>query len=80
MTNIIGVKELYKNLHKVAAKTKKGQSFLVMKHMKPLFEINPVHTTTTGQRLLGALKKMQIKSGDPDLSKKVDEIVYGGKL
>jgi len=37
----IGVKELRQNLDKYAKRVRKGESFLVMKHNQPLFEINP---------------------------------------
>lgn len=80
MQNIIGVKELYKNMNKVAAKVKKGQSFLVMKHSEPLFRIEPALPVHQGKLLLEKLKKIQFKGGDRHLSQNIDKILYGGKI
>lgn len=80
MQNIIGVKELYKNLNKVAAKVKKGESFLVMKHAEPIFRIEPAQPVHHGKFLLEKLKKIQFKSSDPHLSRNIDKILYGGKI
>lgn len=80
MQNIIGVKELYKNMNKVAAKVKKGQSFLVMKHAEPLFRIEPAHVVHHGKFLLEKLQKIQFKSNDSNLSRNIDKILYGGKV
>ncbi len=42
MTNIIGVKELRENFETFEKLVRTGQSFIVMKRSKPIFQINPV--------------------------------------
>lgn len=85
---IIGVKELRTNLPAIAKATKRGKRFLVMKHHQVLFRIEPsittaytddkkLHKKPTGQTLIDTFKDVQFKSGDPNLSKKIDNIVYG---
>ncbi len=39
MTALVGLKELRKNVAKYARQVQSGQSFIVMKHSKPLFKI-----------------------------------------
>lgn len=41
MENIIGLKELRKNVGAYAAEVKKGRSFIVVKRSKPIFKITP---------------------------------------
>lgn len=43
MTFLVGLKELRKNVAKYAKQVQSGQSFIVMKHSKPLFKIIPVN-------------------------------------
>ncbi|GEM_PF-276771 len=45
--NIISVKDLRNNLQKYANRTKKGDSFLVIKQSKPLFQLMPIEEETT---------------------------------
>ncbi len=72
---IIGVRELHRNLKKIALATKRGTSFLVMVHSTPLFRIEPIKKET---KKYGLKDFAQMTFSDPDknLSKKVDEIVY----
>lgn len=42
MSHTIGVKELRKNLMTYAKHAQAGQSYVVMKHAKPLFKISAV--------------------------------------
>lgn len=42
MKNIINLKEFRENVAKYEAWIKKGDSFIVMRHSKPLFRISPV--------------------------------------
>lgn len=42
MENIVGLKELRTHPEKIAAKTARGESFIVVRRSKPLFEINPL--------------------------------------
>jgi len=42
MQNIVGLRELRQNMDKYSKKIAKGNSFVVFKHSKPLFQIGPV--------------------------------------
>lgn len=78
MAEIIGVKQLYRNLGTIAHRTKKGESFVVMKHTTPLFRVIP-YEENVGEKpyTLKDLMQLQFRSGEKNLSKKVDRIVYG---
>lgn len=84
MPEIIGVKQLHKDIQKIAKRTAKGESFLVVSRSKPIFEINP-HKEKKWQSSKTSLwddfKDLQfssLKGGkqDRNLSEKIDEIVY----
>jgi len=45
-TNVVGLKELRQNVAKYAQKVAKGESFIVFKQSKPLFQITPVQDET----------------------------------
>jgi len=72
----IGVRELYTNLPKIARATSKGASFVVVKHAKPLFRIEPL-LTRQKEYTLSDFKKIQFKGGGKYTSKNIDAIVYG---
>ena len=72
---IIGVRELRTNLKKIENAVKKGAYFVVTHHKKPIFEIH-APKKKIGKSLLDEFKHIRFSSGDPDLSKKIDEIVY----
>jgi prevent-host-death family protein len=42
MENIIGIRELREHTKKYSDKVKRGESFTVVKHTRPLFKIVPV--------------------------------------
>lgn len=42
MATIIGLKELRENTENVAARVARGESFVVVKRSKPIFELRPV--------------------------------------
>lgn len=75
-TKTIGVREFRQNLTKIEHAISKGTSFVVTRHRKPIFEIRPPKKTM-GQTLIEEFKPLQFSSGDPNLSKKIDDIVYG---
>ncbi len=82
MAEIIGVKELYKNLKDIAKKTAKGESFIVVNRSKPIFKISPHDEKkyVSKTSLWEDFKDMQfssLPSGHTNLSEHVDEIVYG---
>lgn len=79
MPTIIGVKQLYKNLKRIARRTAKGESFIVVKRSKPVFKVvpyKPYKEPAERKYTLKDLMKLQFKTGEKNLSKKVDEIVY----
>lgn len=76
---IIGVKQLYRELPKIARAAKRGQSFLVVKHATPLFRIEPILPARPKKYTLKDFEKIQFRGGDPDLSKNIDKILYGVK-
>ena len=79
MEEFIGVKQLYTDFQKISKRVQKGESFIVMKHSTPLFRLVPYQKVNQEKRpyTLKDLQKLQFRSGDKDLSKKVDRIVYG---
>lgn len=87
MPEIIGVKELYKNLNKIYKRTAKGESFIVVKRSKPVFRVVPykIDIKQKWERknkkyTLKDLEKLQfstLKGGHTNLSERIDEIVYG---
>ena len=78
-STIIGIKELHRNLKRVADAALKGASFTVVRDSRPVFRIEPAPTRAykkTGT-VEDFLKRASFRSKDKNLSKKVDEIVYG---
>ncbi len=74
----IGIKELHKKLNQVAKAAKQGQSFIVFKHLKPLFRIEPIHAPQAAHRYTRHdLARLQFKNSNKHLSKGVDSMVYG---
>jgi antitoxin (DNA-binding transcriptional repressor) of toxin-antitoxin stability system len=76
---IIGIKQLHKELTQITKKVSRGESFLVMKHSTPVFRIEPENTAGAKKYTLDELlgTRFKFKTKDKNLSKKVDEIVYG---
>jgi len=75
-TQIIGIKELYKNLKKISKATAAGQSFLIVRNSKPVFRIEPIKKTVKKKYTINDLWKIRFKSKDKNLSKNIDKIVY----
>lgn len=78
---IIGIKELHKNLKRVADAAVKGKSFTVVRDSRPVFRIEPVGDGDANSKRTGTLEdflqKLSFHSNDPLLSQHIDEIVYG---
>lgn len=74
---VIGIKQLHKELTKVTRATQKGKSFLVMKHAKPVFRIEPANAPQAKRYRLADLLALQFHGDDKNLSKNIDKIVYG---
>jgi len=73
---IIGVKQLHKNLKQISEAAMSGESFLIVRNSKPVFRIEPVKKIMKKKYSLDDFKKIQFKSGDKNLSKNIDKIVY----
>lgn len=77
MAEIIGVKQLYKNLRDIAKRAKAGESFVVVKHATPLFRIVPSEQDATQKPFtLRDVIALRFRSGEKKLHEKIDEIVY----
>jgi antitoxin (DNA-binding transcriptional repressor) of toxin-antitoxin stability system len=68
MENIIGLKEFRSDVQKIAGKVARGESFVVVKRSKPLFEVIPVRkqqpvNLAMWKKAAGMLKGKNI--GDP---------------
>lgn len=76
---IIGVKQLYKQLKQISEATLEGQSFLVVRRSKPVFKIEPIETRESKKYTLEDFKKIQfrMRHKERELSKRIDKIVYG---
>ena len=72
----IGVRELYTSIPKIARATNKGASFVVVKHAKPLFRIEPF-LTRKKEYTRADFKKLQFKGGGKYTSRDIDTIMYG---
>ena len=75
-TKTIGVKQLHQQLDKITRETRQGTSFVVLKHTTPLFRIEPINPIQK-KYTLDDFKKLQFHSGEKNLSKNIDKIVYG---
>lgn len=75
-TQIIGVKQLYKDLKRISDQTLNGQSFLVVKNSKPIFRIEPIKEVKNKKYNLNDAKKLQFVIRDRNLSKNIDKHLY----
>lgn len=71
------MRELLRNAKGVTKASKRGVSFLVMTNTTPAFRIEPAEEVNTKKYTLKDLMSIRFRSGDKNLSKKVDKIVYG---
>ncbi len=72
---IIGVREFHGNFKKIAQATQRGASFIVTAHHVPIFRIEPIQKKAR-TTLWDDIKDIHFSHDDPNLSKKIDEIVY----
>lgn len=75
---IIGIKELHKNLKRVADATLRGARFTVVRDSKPVFRIEPIDMPGAKIRTIDDFLALKFK-GDADLSKRIDEIAYADR-
>lgn len=73
---LIGIKQLHKDLPKVAEAVRRGKSFIVMKHAKPLFRIEPIQRQGKKKYTFEDMLKIRFRA-EKNLSKKIDHYVYG---
>lgn len=74
---IIGIKQLQTHLKQLTQQVQAGGSFVVVKNSKPVFRIEPIEGQRTMKYTLADLKRIQFRSGQKNLSKSIDRIVYG---
>ncbi len=73
----IGVKEFRQKLPKVLKAVERGHRFTIVRYSKPVAQFTPVHTRAEKRYTIEDLLAIRFKTKDKNLSKKVDEIVYG---
>ena len=73
-TKVIGIKQLHKDLPKITKAVLKGDSFIVIKHVTPVFRIEPIAKKGQKQFTIEDLQDLQYYQGDKELSKKIDQI------
>jgi len=76
--NTIGVRELQRNFKKITNKALRGQAFVVVRNAKPVFNIIPA-LPRQKKYTLKDFKRLRFRGGEPDLSSRIDEVVYLGK-
>lgn len=74
---IIGIKQLHKELKRISQRARQGESFLVVKNSKAVFKIEPIEPISEKRYTLEDFKKLQFETADKKLSEHIDEIVYG---
>ena len=76
-SKIIGIRELHRNLKRISQAVKRGQSFVVLRNTTPVFRIEPLPGAKAGKKYgLDDFRRAEF-SGPKDLSKRIDESVYG---
>jgi antitoxin (DNA-binding transcriptional repressor) of toxin-antitoxin stability system len=76
-TKKIGTRELLRDIKKIKDAVKKGQEFEVLDRATPLFRIVPINTPKRKKYTFADLAALQFSTTEQDISKRVDEIVYG---
>ncbi len=64
MEKLISLKDLRLNMEKYASQVKQGQSFIILKRSKPIFQINPVSQDGDWEELINFA---QIKKGGVEI-------------
>lgn len=75
----IGMREFYRNVNKYRALTQAGKKFIITSHNEPVFEISKPTIPKKKQSRFEEMMEWRVDMGDPHLSQRVDEIVYGKK-
>lgn len=78
MEQVIGIKQLHKDMKKIYEGVQQGHSFLVMRNITPMFRIEPVKKSMGKKYTMNDMLALQCSSADQkNASKEVDKIVYG---
>lgn len=81
----INVRELSRNTKNISERAKAGEYFKVYKNKEFMFSIVPDEVETSLKNsnkytsFIESLEALQTKSGDKDISTKIDEIVYASQ-
>ncbi len=73
---IIGIKQLHKNLEQISEAVAKGKSFLIVRNSRPIFKIEPVEKFPKKKYTIDNLWKIRFRSKNRNLSKNIDKILY----
>ena len=73
---IIGIKQLHKDLTAVAEAAARGKSFVVVRHAKPVFRIEPMRSETKKTHTLEDVGRLGFHSHDKKMSKMIDQLLY----
>ena len=73
---IIGVKQLHKDLKRISEAEMSGESFLIVRNSKPVFRIEPIKKPIKKKHTIKDLWKIRFDGKDKNLSKNIDKILY----
>lgn len=73
---IIGVKQLHKDLKRISEAAMSGKSFLIVRNSKPVFRIEPIKKIAKKKNTMKDLWEIRFKGKDKNLSKNIDKILY----
>lgn len=73
----IGIRELVRNLKEVKAAVARGETFTVHDHAEPVFTITPPDTPRRTKYSLDDLLDYQVATNETNLSKTIDDRLYG---
>mgnify|MGYP003394169399 CR=1 FL=1 len=73
---IIGIKQLHKDMKKISEFVMKGQEYIVVKNSKPAFRILPMEKVRS-KSFAEEFKDSHFTSDNPNLSMEIDKILYG---
>ena len=73
----IGIKELQLHMPTITAQAMRGKSFIIRKHGKPAFRIEPMRRKTDQKKYaLDDIDGIAFVSGEKNLSRRVDAMVW----
>ncbi|OGJ50073.1 hypothetical protein A2335_03555 [Candidatus Peregrinibacteria bacterium RIFOXYB2_FULL_32_7] len=76
-TAIIGIKQLHSELSSIHDRFLQVKEIIVVKNSKPIFKIMPLSANNPKKKYtLSDFAKCQFHSGEKNLSKNIDNIIY----